>query len=153
MSETTSNLPPNCDIQQYSVLALHAVKCKPSGKDVLEVVPDIKIETGKNEYQVLIVCTRNVGDFSFQCAIDGDFVFHEPISAQNVLHAWVNGCTILYGIARNLYSVSAMQCVHKNLMLPAVMMIDVVKKTIEDLKRKQETASQSNQTTTSSPPP
>ena len=150
MSETTSNLPLNCDIQQYSVLALHAVKCKPSGKEVLEVAPDIKIVTGKPEFQVLIVCTRNIGDFSFQCAIEGSFVFHEPISANNVLNAWVNGCTILYGIARNLFSVSAMQCVHKDLMLPAVMMIDVIKRTIDDLRKKQEAKVETAQDTQSS---
>jgi len=133
-----SNSRPSCDITRYTVLSLHAERCAddvPCAKQ--EVHPDIKISDGKPEYQVLIECRFRAGTFSFFCAIEGDFIFNEPISQKNVLHAWVNGCTILYGIVRNLYSVSAIQCVHKELMLPAVMMIDVIKQTIEELAQKQ----------------
>ncbi len=136
MSEASKSRP-NCDIKRYSVLSLHAAKINAISGAILDVRPDIRVVDGKPEYQILLECRRDVGTFSFSCAIEGDFVFHEPISQKNVLHAWVNGCTILYGIARNLYSVSAMQCVHEDLMLPAVMMIDVVKQAIEGLRQKQ----------------
>ena len=136
MSEASKS-QPNCDIMRYSVLSLHATKCEEISDVSLDVRPDIRIVDGKPEYRVLLECRREVGAFSFSCAIEGEFAFHEPISQKNVLLAWVNGCTILYGIARNLYSTSAMQCVHEDLMLPAVMMIDVVKRVLEDLKQKQ----------------
>ena len=133
-----SNSRPSCDITRYTVLSLHAEKCADDVSCVKpEVRPDIKIIDGKPEYQVLLECRFRASAFSFFCAIEGEFVFKEPISQKNVLHAWVNGCTILYGIARNLYSVSAFQCVHKELMLPAVMMIDVIKQTLEELAQKQ----------------
>ena len=135
MSEA-SRSRPNCDITRYSVLSLHAAKRDAITGTCLDVRPDIRVVDGKPEYRALLECRREVGAFSFSCAIEGDFIFHEPISQKNVLIAWVNGCTILYGIARNLYSSSAMQCVHEDLMLPTVMMIDVVKRVLEDLKQK-----------------
>ncbi len=128
---------PSCDIKRYTILALHAEKCADASGCRMEVHPDIKVVDGQPEYQVLLECRRETGAFSFFCAIKGEFAFHEPISQKNVLHAWVNGCTILHGIVRNLYSVLAMQCVHADLMFPTIMMIDVVKQTLEELKQKQ----------------
>ena len=133
---TVSNLPPSCDIERYSILSLCARRCSDDTVAKIEIRPDVKVSDGNCRYSVRLECNRIDSGFSFSCLIEADFAFHEPISQKNVMHAWVNGCTILYGILRNIYSVNALQCVHKELMLPAVMMIDVVKNTIEAIKSK-----------------
>ena len=131
---TTSVLPPSCDISEYSILSVRAERTPAENSSSFQVRPEIRFEDGKKPYDVLLTIQHIVSGFSFSCSIEGRFTFHEAISSKNVLHAWVNGCTILYGIARGLYSSAASQCIHKSLMLPTVMMVDAVRRRIEELK-------------------
>ena len=131
---TASILPPSCDIERYSILSLCARQCSNDTPAKIEIRPDVKVADGDCKYGVRLECIRVDSGFSFSCLIEANFSFHEPISQKNVMHAWVNGCTILYGILRNIYSVNALQCVHKELMLPTVMMVEVVKNTIEEIR-------------------
>jgi len=125
----------NCEIKDYSVLSLFAGQTLNLGAEgVPETTTDMHATKGKREFEVYLRCGRKEGGFDFGCAIEGKFVFCEPITENNARLAWVNGCTILYGVMRNIYMTTSAQCIRKPLILPAAMMLDVVNRRIAELQ-------------------
>ncbi len=125
----------NCEIKDYSVLSIFAAVGLNLGEEpATETTTDMRVIKDGSGFDVYLRCRRKEGGFEFDCAVKGSFVFYEPITENNARCAWVNGCTILYGVIRNLYMTMSAQCLHKPLILPAMMMIDVVNKRIVELQ-------------------
>ena len=134
MQETKSETPLNCELKSYSVLCLSAVVLddKTSEKS-LRVDPNVRFDIGKREYKAFVHCTYTVGGFDFICGIEGSFVYREPISNANVVNAWYNACTMLYGIMRGIFTSSVAQATHEVRFLPAVMMIGEIRRKLNAL--------------------
>ncbi len=126
---------PNCETLGYSVLSLGASKKPEAGADSLKFETGMRLDGDAGGYAVMLRCTREEGDFFFDCLVEGSFKYHEPVGAANARNAWTNGCMILYGILRGLYAQTAAQCVHKTLILPSVMMADVVNQRIDEIQK------------------
>lgn len=125
----------SCDIKRSSILLLRAEVVEKTSEPSVEIDPRIQFDFGKDDFKAFVICRCKKENFSFLCAMDGEFVFYEPLSDKNIMHAWVNASTMLYGMIRNVYATMASQSVHKELMLPGVMMHDIIKSKIEDLSK------------------
>lgn len=152
MQETKSETPLNCELKSYSVLCLSAVVLDDKTVEKgLRVDPNVRFDIGKSEYKAFVHCTYTVSGFDFICGIEGSFVYREPISNDNVVNAWYNACTMLYGIMRGIYTSSVAQATHEVRFLPAVMMIGEIRRKLNALVEAQK-ASESK-TERSIPPP
>ena len=132
--------PPNCETLNYSVLSLVAVKKPAEGTSSPNFATGMHIGEDGRIYDVFLRCSHQDGDFTFDCIVEGNFKYHDSITEGTARNAWINGCMILYGIIRAIYMTTAAQCVHRTPVLPSVMMVDVVNRQIEELKRAAETA-------------
>ena len=139
MSENIQDLPLSCELLEYSVLHTWTeVTEKQQGSTPISIRPDIRVSMNEREYSAFILCEYGIDRFKFRCALDGRFRFGEPLSAENVGNAWVNACTMLYGIARGLFSNSVMQAIHKPYFLPSVMMANYVNRRLQEIKEANE---------------
>lgn len=132
-AESTSAVPLSCELLGYSVLHLHASVQEKDEKIPNYIRPDIKFELGNREYKAFVLCNYAVENFVFNCGIEGDFRFGEAISNENMINAWFNACTMLYGIMRGVFSTSVNQAIHKSLFLPSVMMINEINNRIKEI--------------------
>lgn len=139
MSESVQELPLSCELLEYSVLHTwtEVTEAQQEQKPIV-IRPEIRVNMNQREYRAFIVCEYGVDRFKFRCALDGVFRFGEPLSAENVGNAWVNACTMLYGIARGLFTSSVMQAIHKPYFLPSVMMANYVNRRLQEIKRANE---------------
>lgn len=129
MQESKNETPLNCELKSYSVVCLSAIVLddRSASKD-LEVDPNIRFKLGENEYDAFVHCTYVIGGFDFSCGVEGHFAYKEPITNENVVNAWYNACTMIYGILRGIFTTSIAQATHETKFLPAVMMIEEIKK-------------------------
>ena len=135
MSEPIQDLPLSCELLEYSVLRTWTEVLKePQGQKPIAIRPEIRVDMKGREYSAFILCEYGVDRFKFRCAIDGRFRFGEPLSSDNVGNAWVNACTMLYGIVRGLFSSAVMQAIHKPYYLPSVMMANYVNRRLQEIK-------------------
>ena len=132
-AESTSVVPLSCELLGYSVLHLHASVQDKDDKIQNSIRPDIRFELGKREYKAFVLCNYAIENFVFNCGIEGDFRFGEAVSNENMINAWFNACTMLYGIMRGVFSTSVNQAIHKSLFLPSVMMINEINKRINEI--------------------
>lgn len=140
MENTASvkTLPLSCELIEYSILHLQALVGDEKTEAIpLSIRPDIRFEIGKREYRAFVHCKYSIENFAFSCGIEGDFKFGEEISNKNMIMAWYNACTMLYGIMRGIFSTSVNQAIHKSYFLPSVMMINEIQKRINCLLQKQ----------------
>jgi len=134
MEQTTKDVPLNCELKSYSVLCLNAIVGNDRlAEKPLRVDPNIRFDLGKADYFAFVHCTITVAGFEFSCGIEGQFVYKEPLSNDNVVNAWYNACTMLYGVMRGIYTSSVAQATHEARFLPAVMMINEIRRKINDL--------------------
>lgn len=139
MSENVQELPLSCELLEYSVLHTWAeVTEKQQEPKPVAIRPDIRVTMNEHEYSAFILCEYGIDRFKFRCALDGRFRFGDPLSSENVGNAWVNACTMLYGIARGLFSASVLQAIHKPYFLPSVMMANFVNRRLQEIKKANE---------------
>lgn len=133
------DLPLSCELKDYSVLHLWTeVKSKADDVKPVFIRPEIKVKLGTRDYKAFILCRYEISRFSFECAIEGTFRFGEDISNTNVGNAWMNACTMLYGIVRGIFSSAIAQAIHETHFLPSVMMANFINRRLEELKKASE---------------
>lgn len=136
MPEENTNMPLSCKLIDYSVLHLHTeVKTDKKFSLPLSITPDIRFDIGKNEYRAYVKCVYGIDGFAFSCGIEGTFEYHEPIGNKNFINAWYNACTMIYGIMRGVFTTTSSQAIHVAKFLPAVMMINEIKRRVEELAK------------------
>lgn len=136
MPEKSADLPLNCNLIKYSVLHLHTeVKTDQNFSLPLSVTPDIRFDVGKKEYRAFVKCVYGIDGFAFSCAIEGTFEYSEPIDGKNFVNAWWNACTMIYGIMRGVFTTTSSQAIHVAKFLPAVMMINEIKRRVAELAK------------------
>lgn len=136
MQEKSADLPLSCKLIDYSVLYLHAeVKTDKNFSLPLSITPDIRFDIGKNEYRVFVKCVYGIDGFAFSCGIEGSFEYSEPIEGKNFVNAWWNASTMIYGIMRGVFTTTSSQAIHVAKFLPSVMMINEIKRRVEELAK------------------
>ena len=136
MPEKSADLPLNCNLTEYSILHLHTeVKNDRNFTQPLSIKPDIRFDVGKKEYKAFVYCSYAVEGFAFSCGIEGVFEYSEPIEGKNFVNAWWNASTMIYGIMRGVFSATSAQAIHVTKFLPAVMMINEIKRRVEELAK------------------
>lgn len=132
----------SCTLSSYRIkrFAIEELQ-EPIGDSLLTIKPDVFFEPGKSAYKTLLCCQYAVDRIRFDAVIEGDFDFKDPIAPNNAKHAWVNGCTVLYGILRGVCSSMAAQVAGKVVLLPTVMMIEHVNRRIQQIIKEAEDAS------------
>lgn len=133
----------SCTLSDYRIKRFAIEELREPVKDaLLKIQPDACFDPGKSAYKTQLCCLYAVGGVRLDAIIEGDFVFKDPIAPNNAKHAWVNGCTVLYGILRGLYSSMSAQIAGKVMMLPTVMMVDFVNRRVQQLIKEAEDASE-----------
>lgn len=127
-------LPLSCELLNYTVdcLSVQRLVSRPPLEDVIR--PDFKVEDDHRCFRAMLVVRKTVDGVQFFAAIQGNFRFGEEISSANAINAWENGCTILYGVLRGLYTPLMAQCAGKVSCLPSVMMRNEVIRRINEKK-------------------
>ena len=136
MPEKSADLPLSCNLIDYSVLHLHTeVKNDKKFSQPLSIRPDVRFDIGKREYKTFLYCSYAIDGFEFSCGIEGSFEYSEPIEGKNFISAWWNASTMLYGIMRGVFSTTSAQAIHVAKFLPAVMLINIIKRRIGELAK------------------
>ena len=128
------SLPLSCQFSSYQILELRILTDAEAAKPSLVVETDARIvKDTPSKFMVRLLVAYNAGFVRFNCALQGNFIYHEAINETNIRQAWCNGGTMLYGVARGIYTPLAAQCGSKVQFLPAVMMANAVQKRIEEI--------------------
>lgn len=135
MTTEATDLQPSCVLLEYHVRKLLVEELRETVvKPSFELFPDVCLQEGdERKYRTVLRCDYLVDRMRFHAVVEGAFEFKSAVGPDNVMHAWVNGGTVLYGILRGLFAEMSAQCSGKVSVLPTVMMVEYVRRRIRRL--------------------